>query len=108
MWTRLALGAQIRSQECDEPAKWEEDDMTVKKEYTAPAIETEDVVEQTSLVCNATEPYERNGQVLNGLSGLNFATGLDCQIDVGKGDNWSNTEACEFAVNGPDAVVALS
>ena len=82
--------------------------MTVKKEYTAPAIETEDVVEQTSLVCNATAPFQR-GQDLNGAN-LNFATGLDfdCQVDVGKGDNFANTQACEFGVDGPDAIVVFS
>jgi hypothetical protein len=76
--------------------------MTAKKSYVRPAVLSEDRVEQTSLACNATQPYE-------GRTAGTYATGVgDCNINVAKGLNFANANVCEIAVEGPSSVVVLS
>jgi hypothetical protein len=57
-----------------------------RKEYEAPAIAWEDVLEQTSLACQATQPFpEGNGGP--GAAQIPFAPDilLDCTFSVAKG-----------------------
>jgi hypothetical protein len=57
-----------------------------RKEYAAPAIAWEDVLEQTSLACQATQPYPMTGVCFAGVS-MPFASGapLECTFSVAKG-----------------------
>ena len=54
----------------------------MKKAYRKPLVESEEVLEQTSLACNATEDYD---------IGVTFSR--ICDQDVSKGGNWG-TNGC--------------
>ena len=72
----------------------------MKKTYVKPAVLAEDVLEQTSLACNASEGYQ-------GPSGEAFATGLSCDRNVQKGNNFAEDQ-CEFNLDSESQVVVLS
>ena len=71
------------------------------KQYMPPAITDEDLVEQTSLACNASAPVESQYQG-------NFAPGLDCWIDVSKNGAFICDMECTVSVPSPEDVFVLS
>lgn len=78
--------------------------MDHRKDYAAPAIEWEDILEQTSLACHATQPG-----TIPPRPGDPFAPGLLCDRMVHKRGAFIEG-SCEnaVAVPWPDAIVILS
>jgi hypothetical protein len=74
--------------------------MDDRKDYVAPAIAAEDVLEQTSLSCMVTEPY-------TGAKGAAFASGLDCTSNVAKGGVFIKS-GCTTQAPKPSELVVLS
>ncbi|UCC88830.1 MAG: hypothetical protein JSV81_05875 [Anaerolineales bacterium] len=82
-----------------------------RKGYVAPVIAWEDVLEQTSLACNATQPFPINATCFAGEpQRLNYAPGLGCANDVSKGGAFALDDGggCDISVNLPGGVVVLS
>jgi hypothetical protein len=79
-----------------------------RKDYVAPAIVAEDVLEQTSLACNASAPFRQfNGSCFGGQAVMpNFAPGLPCLNNVAKNGAFVGQD-CQFTV-GINAIVTLS
>ena len=81
--------------------------MDVRKDYVAPAIAAEDTLEQTSLACQASQPFpEINMTCFAGTILSVFAPDLDCVSDVSKGGAFG--PSCEVFVPFPPEVVVLS
>ena len=84
--------------------------MERRREYVAPAIAWEDVLEQTSLACNATSPpppLGPNAQCFAGEPLQVFAQ--ECVQDVTKGGSFAALETyCEVHFDWPGGVVVLS
>jgi hypothetical protein len=74
--------------------------MDSRKAYAPPAIVAEDVLEQTSLACNATAPFRGFTRSCFGGQAIlpNFAPGLVCRTDVSKGGAFTGT-SCRFNVS---------
>lgn len=85
--------------------------MDARKDYVAPAIAWEDVLEQTSLACHATQPFPIQpvvGECFAGFIGPNFAEVFPCEINVEKGGAFAAIDGgCDINVE-LDAVVVLS
>jgi hypothetical protein len=76
--------------------------MDDRKDYVAPAIAWEDVLEQTSLACTATQPFPAMSTCFAGVPQLpNYAPGFQCQTDVSKGGAFSGDSACNIPVREP-------
>jgi len=75
--------------------------MDNRKMYVRPAVESEEMLEQTSLACNATQEYDPQQKPRI------YAIGLDCLTDVSKGGAFAFA-ACETNLPGPEAIVVLS
>jgi hypothetical protein len=83
--------------------------MDARKPYAPPAIVAEDVLEQTSLACNATQPFRgfTSSSCFGGQQQLPvFAPGLPCQASAAKGGAFTGN-SCRFTV-GVNNVVVLS
>jgi hypothetical protein len=83
----------------------------MRRTYVRPAVVTEDRVEQTSLACNATQPYPLAAGIDEFPGAGAFAPGTSlngCTTNVAKGLNFANANVCEIAVEGPSSVVVLS
>lgn len=79
--------------------------MSARKSYVRPAVLTEDLLEQTSLACNATAAWATHA------AGGNFGPGPEnnpCALDVSKNGAFANDLFCETVLTGPGEVVALS
>lgn len=75
----------------------------MRKTYVSPAVVSEDLLEQTSLACNATTAFVPTN------NGGNFGSGVvGCTIDVGKNGAFANDNLCETILEGPGEIVALS
>lgn len=73
-----------------------------RKGYVAPAIAWEDVLEQTSLACNATQPFPINATCFAGVPQQIYAPGFECGTDVSKGGAFaSNDSVCNIPVREP-------
>jgi hypothetical protein len=73
-----------------------------RKDYVAPAIAAEDVLEQTSLACQVTEPFNPDG------AGGAFAPGVgECSTNVNKGGAFAGG-GCTFKPPNLQQVVVLS
>jgi hypothetical protein len=88
--------------------------MDDRKDYVAPAIAAEDVLEQTSLACQVTEPYSGDNGVVDGAwvaqVGI-YATGLACTTNVNKGGVFIPGEVaggCSIMAPKPNNLVVLS
>ena len=82
--------------------------MDHRKDYVAPAIAVEDVLEQTSLACMVSEPYPGKS---NGETPAIFATGLPCSTLVNKGGVFIGDAAaaeCTIQAPKPSQLVVLS
>ena len=69
--------------------------MDDRKDYVAPAIAAEDVLEQTSLACMVTEPFPVGNDGARVAQDEAFATGLQCAVNVNKGGAFAGT-GCTF------------
>ena len=83
--------------------------MKTRKPYAPPRVAAEDILEQTSLACNATdEPVIPNGTTNHANGGyLTFADGIGCVTDVGK-DPAFVAGVCDVVVIWPGEVQVLS
>ena len=78
--------------------------MDHRKDYVAPAIAVEDVLEQTSLACQVTEPFPTQ-------PGAIFAPGLPCSTNVNKGGVFivgKPGSDCTIPAPAPTTLVVLS
>lgn len=81
--------------------------MDNRKMYVRPAVQSEDVLEQTSLACHATMPYPLMGQCFAGVQPLpNFAGVMGCLNDVSKGGAMDSR--CDIVLASPKDIVVLS
>ena len=76
--------------------------MDLRKDYAAPAIAAEDVLEQTSLACNVTQPLD-NGSFIPGGGGE-----IPCDHNPAKGNSFTLVLECPHIVTGPEGVSVLS
>jgi hypothetical protein len=77
--------------------------MDDRKDYVAPAITAEDVLEQTSLACQVSEPFPATGP------STVFAPFLECATNVNKGGAFIKVElGCASAVPNIKEAVVLS
>jgi hypothetical protein len=77
--------------------------MDDRKDYAAPAIAAEDVLEQTSLACQVSEPFPTTGQ------DTVFAPFLECATNVSKGGVFIDIEVgCTSVVRDFKQAVVLS
>ena len=76
----------------------------MRKVYASPAILTEELLEQTSLACNATAPDSTY------TPGGNYAAGVetDCGINVAKNGAFATAGVCAIVLTGPEQLVILS
>ena len=78
--------------------------MNERKAYASPAVLTEDLLEQTSLACNATALDSTH------TPGGNYAAGVydDCGINVAKNGAFAERGVCGIVLTGPEQLVVLS
>jgi hypothetical protein len=82
--------------------------MDHRKDYAAPAIEWEDVLEQTSLACNATQGVPVVGPSCFAGGGVGTFTQV-CGTDVAKGGAFIQTDDfCRVIFDHPGGIVVLS
>ena len=69
--------------------------MDDRKDYVAPAIAAEDVLEQTSLACQVSEPFPIGNDGVKAAQVEAFVPGLQCTVNVNKGGAFAGT-GCTF------------
>ena len=83
--------------------------MDSRQDYVAPAIAWEDVLEQTSLACNATLPPPPLGPNAQCFAGELPVFTAACEVDGTKGGSFVELDpVCRVHFEWPDDVVVLS